>query len=663
MISGFRLLSEIADHYARRKIMFKKKEKIPKQDNIVEMERTREGELQGNLKQVPYFIGIIMTIFQLYVLFITPMDPFLLRIIHVSFVLLLGFIYYPGFKENRNFGIADFLLIAGAVGLMLYSMIYYEGIVIRSGVNPTTGDVVFGTLLVLLIIELARRTSGITLPIIALVFLAYALFGHHLPGMFGHPRYSFNRTISFLYGVQGILSEPIGVSATVVFMFILFGTILNSTGGGEAIIDFAKSLVGDKRGGPAKVAIISSGLFGSISGSAVANVVVTGTFTIPMMKRTGYDSHFAGAVEAVASTGGQITPPVLGAAAFLIAEVLGVSYSVIVKATIIPALLYYITVFAVVDFEAGKKNLSGVLRDELPSMKEVVGKHGLLLLPIVVLLFFLLVVGLSPIKSALYSAISVLIFALMNKNTRTRITPKKLLDMMAKAPKDVVSTASTCSAAGIVVGTMSLTGIGHRFAVLLIELSQGNVLIALMLAMVVCIILGMGVPPVAAYAIAGSAIGPALITLGIEPLPAHLFIFYFCAMAVITPPVALASYAAAALAKADMWKVGITGFKMGITGFVIPYLFVYNQVLLMQGPPLPIIQAFVTAVIGVICLAGFFQGWFNDYLGWLLRVLLLIAAAGMMIPGTYSDFVGLASLILFIVLKKRSIGVLKEAAK
>jgi TRAP transporter 4TM/12TM fusion protein len=641
--------------------MFKKKEKTPKQDNIVEMERTRE--LEGNLKHLPYYIGVIMTIFQLYVLFITPMDPFLLRIIHVSFVLMLGFMYYPRVKENRDIGIFDYLLIAGAFGLMFYSISFYEGIVIRSGVNPTPLDVVFGTLLVLMIIELARRTSGMTLPVIALIFMAYTLFGHHLPGLLGHPRYSFQRTMSFLFGVQGILSEPIGVSATVVFMFIFFGTILNSTGGGEAMIDFAKSLVGDKRGGPAKVAIISSALFGSISGSAVANVVVTGTFTIPMMKRTGYDNHFAGAVEAVASTGGQITPPVLGAAAFLIAEVLGVPYSLIVTSTIIPALLYYITLFAVVDFEAGKKSLSGVSKDELPSMKEVVGKHGLLLLPIVVLLFFLLAVGLSPIKSALYAAISVMIFALMNKNTRTRVTPKKLLDIMAQAPKDMVSTASTCSAAGIIVGTMSLTGIGHRFAVLLIELSQGNILIALMLTMVVCIILGMGVPPVAAYAIAGSAIGPALIQLGVEPLPAHLFIFYFCAMAVITPPVALASYAAAALARADMWKVGITAFKMGITGFVIPYLFVYNQVLLMQGPPLPIIQAFVTATIGVICLAGFFQGWLNDHLGWLLRILLLFAAAGLMIPGTRTDLTGLAALVIFIVLKKRGIGVLKEAAK
>ncbi|NLJ33862.1 MAG: TRAP transporter permease [Firmicutes bacterium] len=607
-------------------------------------------------------VAICMTLWQLYVLFVRPMDPFMLRSIHMSFVMTLGFLYYPIVKRrnNGNVTIIDYILIAAAIALIIYVNSDYRGIVLRSGVNPKTLDVVFGTVLIVLIIEMARRTTGITLPIIALVFLAYTLYGAKLPGLLGHPPYSFKRTVSFLFGVQGIYSEPIGVSATFVFMFILFGAILNTSGGGEAIIDFAKSLAGGKRGGPAKVAILSSSLFGAISGSAVANVVVTGTFTIPLMKKTGYSSHFAGAVEAVASTGGQITPPILGASAFLISEVLGISYTEIVKATIIPALLYYICLFAVVDFEAGKKKLLGLSKNELPTLKDVVHKHGLLLLPIVVLLFFLVFVGLSPLKSALYSAVSIIFFGSLNKNTRSRVGFKNILSSFAQAPKDLISVASTCAAAGIVVGTMSLTGIGHRFAVMLVELSGGNIVIALVLTMIVSIILGMGVPPVAAYAIAGSAIGPALVKLGIAPLAAHLFIFYFCAISVITPPVALASYAAAALAKADMWMVGITGFKMGIVGFLIPYMFVYNQVLLMQGETFPIIIAFVTGAMGAICMAAAFQGWYRNELTAALRLVLAVAAIGFIVPGTYTDIVGVVTLGVFLILSKFGIGIKKE---
>lgn len=639
--------------------MFSKKEKLPRKEVIVEEESQRI--LPKSINTIAMIIAVGMTLWQLYVLFVTPLDPLILRSFHMSIIMILGFLFYPAFKKskNMNLSIYDYILIAAAIALICYVSIEFKGIVIRSGVNPTKLDVVFGTILIILILELSRRTTGLTLPIIALVFLAYTLYGANLPGLLGHPVYSFKRTVSFLFGVQGIYSEPVGVSATFVFMFILFGSMLNSSGGGEAIIDFAKSLAGGKRGGPAKVSILASSLFGAISGSAVANVVVTGTFTIPLMKKTGYDSHFAGAVEAVASTGGQITPPVLGAAAFLIAEVLGISYTEIVKATIIPALFYYICLFAVVDFEAGKKKLLGLPKEELPTMKEVVKKHGLLLLPIVVLLFFLVYVGLSPLKSALYSAISIIIFGLINPNTRSKVGIKNIINSFAQAPRDLISVAGTCAAAGIVVGTMSLTGIGHRFAVMLVELSGGNIIPALILTMIVAIVLGMGVPPVAAYAIAGSAIGPALIKLGIAPMAAHLFIFYFCAISVITPPVALASYAAAALAKADMWKVGITAFKMGIVGFVIPYMFVYNQVLLMQGPAFPIIIAFITGTIGVICLAAAFQGWFNNDLGMPLRLLLIVAATGLVIPGTYTDIIGVVALVVFFVLNKFGIGIKK----
>ncbi len=628
-------------------------------DKQIQLEEDRQRTLPKNIMYLVIAASIVFVLWQLYVLFISPIDPLLLRTVHISFVMILGFLYFPLSDKMRKDKVhfIDFILAAGALAFMYYVITGYKGITLRSGVNPTQLDIVFGVILIVSIIELSRRTTGITLPIIALVFLMYALYGANLPGLLGHPQYSFKRVISFLFGVQGIFSEPVGVSATFVFMFLLFGSLLNTSGGGEAIIDFAKSIAGGKRGGPAKVAILSSALFGSISGSAVANVVVTGTFTIPLMKKTGYDNHFAGAVEAVASTGGQITPPVLGAAAFLIAEVLGVPYSKIVLATIIPALLYYTCLFAVVDFEAAKKNLLGLSGDELPKVKQVFKKHGLLLFPIVVLLFFLVVVGLSPLKSALYSAASVIIFALANQNTRKSVAPNKLLEAVINAPKDLITVASTCAAAGIVVGTMSLTGLGHRFSILLVELSAGRLIPALLLTMVVAIILGMGVPPVAAYAIAGSAIGPALVNMGVPPLAAHLFIFYFCAVSVITPPVALAAYAAAAIAKDSMWKVGVTAFRLGITGFIIPYVFIYNQTLLMQGTPIEIAVSFITAIIGVVCLAASIQGWFTRILKWPLRLLLTAVAFSLIIPGIKTDLIGAIGIVIFFVCLKLKVGV------
>ncbi|NLW06735.1 MAG: TRAP transporter permease [Clostridia bacterium] len=628
-------------------------------DKQIQLEEDRQRTLPKNIMYLVIAASIVFVLWQLYVLFISPIDPLLLRAVHISFVMILGFLYFPLSDKMRKDKVhfIDFILAAGALAFMYYVITGYKGITLRSGVNPTQLDIVFGVILIVSIIELSRRTTGITLPIIALVFLLYALYGANLPGLLGHPQYSFKRVISFLFGVQGIFSEPVGVSATFVFMFLLFGSLLNTSGGGEAIIDFAKSIAGGKRGGPAKVAILSSALFGSISGSAVANVVVTGTFTIPLMKKTGYDNHFAGAVEAVASTGGQITPPVLGAAAFLIAEVLGVPYSKIVLATIIPALLYYTCLFAVVDFEAAKKNLLGLSGDELPKVKQVFKKHGLLLFPIVVLLFFLVVVGLSPLKSALYSAASVIIFALANQNTRKSVAPNKLLETVINAPKDLITVASTCAAAGIVVGTMSLTGLGHRFSILLVELSAGRLIPALLLTMVVAIILGMGVPPVAAYAIAGSAIGPALVNMGVPPLAAHLFIFYFCAVSVITPPVALAAYAAAAIAKDSMWKVGVTAFRLGITGFIIPYVFIYNQTLLMQGTPIEIAVSFITAIIGVVCLAASIQGWFTRILKWPLRLLLTAVAFSLIIPGIKTDLIGAIGIVIFFVCLKLKVGV------
>jgi len=622
-------------------------------------------KLQGFCSFLVAFVAVGMSLIHFYYIFVQPADPLLLRSVHVSAIMVLGFLLWPANRRSpRGFPtLMDWVLAALAVAVVIYVFVEFEGLILRSGVSPTTADVFFSLAVVVLTIELTRRTTGPTLPIITLVFLLYTLWGGKLPGLLAHPSYSLERTMSFLFGVQGIYNIPVGVSATFVFMFILFGTILNISGGGQAMIDFAKALAGGRRGGPAKVAIIASSLFGTISGAAVANVAVTGTFTIPLMKKTGYPGYFAGAVEAVASTGGQITPPILGAAAFLMAELLGRPYSDVVRASIIPAFLFYVSLFFMVDFEAAKRGLLGLPRKELPELNEVLTSRGHLLLPILVLVYFLLAVRLSPLRSALWAAVSVVILTVLHPKTRSNMNLKLILRAIEEAPQAMVTVAATCTAAGIVIGTMSLTGLGHRFAVMLVEYSQGNILLALLLTMAVSIILGMGVPPVAAYAIAAAAIGPALIEMGIPALAAHMFIFYFCVISVITPPVALAAYAAAALAGENMWKVGFTAFRLGLAAYLVPYMFVYDQSLLMMGEPLRIVLSIITATIGVFCLAGSVEGWLGKPLSVPLRVLLSISAFVLVVPGWFTDAIGLVGLALVFVLIRMGIGAKKAGQR
>lgn len=617
-------------------------------------------ELTGLPKMIVNVIAIGLSVWLLYSMFILPADTLKLRAVFTGLVMAIGFLIRPASAKKFKERIQAFdLLLAGlSISVIVYLLIEYRDLIFRMGVSPTTLDIVFGSIVILLIIEISRRTTGPTLPILAIVFLLYTFFGDGLPGVLAHPKYSIARTVSFLFGVQGIYSEPLGVAATFVFMFVFFGTLLHISGAGEAIIDFAKALTGSKRGGPAKVAIVSSALFGSISGSAVSNVVVTGTFTIPMMKKTGYPGYYASAVEAVASTGGQITPPVLGAAAFLIAETLGISYSSLVIATIIPALLFYVGLFFMVDFEAAKRGLKPLPKSQLPKLGDVIKNNGYLLLPIVILLFFLVVVKISPLRSALWSCVSVI--ALSYIRPKNAISFKKLIDALINTPKDIVTITSTCAAAGIVIGTMSLTGLGHRFALMVVSYSNGNILIALVLTMIIAIILGMGLPPVAAYAIAGSAIGPALVELGVAPLSAHLFIFYFCAISVITPPVALAAYAAAALAGENMWKVGITAFKIGIAAYLVPYLFVQEPALLMEGFGLVTIYRVLLSIIGVIILAGGVEGWMGKKIKPLFRIILIAGALLMIYPNIYTDLIALGITIFVTISIKAGFGACPE---
>jgi TRAP transporter 4TM/12TM fusion protein len=420
---------------------------------------------------------------------------------------------------------------------------------------------------------------------------------------------------------------------------VLFGAFLQASGAGDFFLKLASGAVGTIRGGPAKIAIFASALFGTISGSAVANCASCGAVTIPLMKRSGYKPHFAAAVEAVASTGGQIMPPIMGAGAFIIADIVGVSYWAVAIAAIIPALLYFTTAFLGVDFEAQKSGLRGLDRSEVPVLRKVLLSEGYLLLPIVVLLFSIVVLLNSPIRAALLSLAATIVVSYFRAHTR--LGPRKLMEALAGGARGALEVAAACACAGIVVGILNLTGLGQIIASVVIELSQGVILIALILSMLVCIVLGMGLPTTPAYIIAAAVVAPGLIKMGVPPLEAHLFVFYFACIAVITPPVALAAYTAAAIAKAPPMKVGLTAVKLGIAAFIIPYFFVYNPALIGHGTAFQVTLALVTSLIGIYFLAAAIAGFFLRPLNWPMRVCFAVGALLLIEPGWMTDVMGI----------------------
>ena len=633
------------------------------QEKLLELDRPTGRQFTGIMKQIISLICIAASIYHLYIMFAYPIDPFLFRATHLGFVMVLGFLLTPATKNSPNdhFTILDLIFALASIGLVVYIFREFNGLVFRQGAMPTKMDVYIATVAIILLIELSRRMLGWTMPILALSFYIYALFGQHLPGFLGHPGYRFARVVSNAFGTSGIYSIPLGISSTYVFLFVLFGAFLHISGAGKTIIDGAKAFTGGARGGPAKTAVFSSALFGTISGNSVANVVVTGTFTIPLMRRTGYDKTFACAVEAVASTGGQVTPPVLGAAVFILAEILGIPYSKVVISSIIPAILFYTGIYFMVDFEAAKKNLVGLPKNLLPKPKEVLVERGHLLLPLAVLIYYLLIARVSPIRAAVYAIISIVVFSFLRKNTR--MTLNKIIDSLVDGPQKMLTVAATCGVSGLIIGVVLQTGLGHRFSTMMIRMSGGNIFVALVMAMVVAIILGMGIPPVAAYAVAGSMVAPALIRIGVAPLPAHMFVFFFCAMAPITPPVAFAAYAAAAICDADMWKVGLKAFQLGLAAFLTPYLFVYSPTLLLDTPfSITLVINFITAIIGIVLLAGAVQGWFIKLLSSPLRLLLLISSLSLVIPDIKFVVPGIISFIAFMILVKKDIGIKKYLA-
>ncbi len=614
-----------------------------------ELIRTREFGKFGSW--VIYIVGALCSLFHLYCLLINPIDPWFFRGMHIVFLSFLCFLLYPGWQgASKKVHFVDYILILMIIVPFVYMVINFDEWIYRVGVLPTTWDSVVSLIFIIAILEMTRRTTGLALAIIATVFILYGYFGSSLPGLFYHKGYSWPRIFTYLFSLDGILGLPIFVSAAYVYIFVIFGAFLRSSGVGAYFIQFANAIVGWARGGPAKVAIISSSLFGTVSGSSAANVVGTGSFTIPMMKSMGYKSHFAGAVEAVASTGGQIMPPVMGAGAFLMAEILGVPYVKVLVAAILPAAMYYLAVYFMVDFEAAKTGLVGLPPDRIPNKKETL-KKLYMFTPLAVLVYYIAVAMASIIKAGTMAVITCIAVSWTSRETRMGL--KKVIDALANGAKGAIEMAGTCAAAGIVIGIISQTGIGLKFATILLEYSKGILPFALFLSMIVAIVLGMGMPTTAAYAICAAVITTGLIKLGAIPIAAHLFVFYFACISAITPPVALAAYAGAAIANASPNRVGFTAMKLGIAAFIAPYMFIFNPAMLLIGSLTDVIIVTATALLGTFALACGMQGWLlGRIVGLPIRILLIAGAIMLIKPGVYTDIAGACLLVITYFLSR-----------
>ncbi len=594
-------------------------------------------------RRITATVAVVMSIFHLYVAFVGPPDAYVMRGGHLAFALVLAFLIMPG-RNGRaeRVGWFDVLLLLVAVAAALYPSFNLNYIQNRMYYvdDPRVLDYVFGGALIVMIIEATRRATGWALPATALVFMAYGLtLGNQ----------SFGIMLDQLYlTTEGIFGIPLYVSATYVMLFILFGSFVERSGAGQLFMDFALAIAGHTSGGPAKVAVITSSLFGTVSGSAVANVMTTGTFTIPLMMRTGYRPAFAGAVEAVASTGGQLMPPIMGAAAFVMAEFLGVSYLTVAAFAVLPAALYYLAVFMAVHFEARRIGLKGLPKADLPRMRQVLSERGHLFLPLVVIIVVLLI-GRSAAFAALCGIGSVIPTTWLRASTRRTFTWRAISEALEGGARNTLVVALACACAGIVIGTITLTGLGLAFTGVVLALSQNSLLLALFLTMIAGILLGMGLPTTPAYIVQVALLVPALVKLGVQVEAAHLFALYFAVLSSITPPVALAVYAANGISSGRLMETSWAAVKLGLTGYVIPFMFVFSPSLLLMGDFLTVTVAAVTASVGVICLAGGLHEYF--FLGparrW-ERVLLIIAALVLIKPGWMSDVVGLALIALIL---------------
>ena len=582
------------------------------------------------------------------------------RSLHVSMILILAFAMYPATKKASRKIIAwyDYILIALSAAVPLYMWLDYFNIINRAG-KPNSMDVIIGTLLTLLVLEATRRVCGMALPILGVIFILYSLMGTkqglipvNIPGIFLHRGYTWQKLMShFFANTEGIYGSSVNVASTYIFLFIAFGEIMNKCGMGKFFNDIANALAGGSKGGPAKVAVVASGLLGMINGAAVAVVVTTGSFTIPLMKKTGYDNEFSGAIVATGSVGGQLMPPVMGAAAFIMAETLGIKYSTLLVSAIIPAVIYYMGILLQIQMRAEKMGMQGTPKDQLPKVGEVMKEYGHLAIPLVFLLYMLFFSGKTVIMAAFYTILFTIVVAQLRPNTRMSLND--IIDAMVASAKSTVSVAIACACVGIIVGVCSITGFALNMASTIIQIGGQSLMFTLMFTMVTCMILGMGLPSIPSYIITSTIAAPALVTLGIPPIAAHMFCFYFAMFANLTPPVALAAFAAAGIAGGSPMKTGWASVKLALAGFILPYMFVYNtELLLLDTPIAKGIQVAITAAIGVFLISVAVEGFLFRKVNAVLRILCFAGAYLLIDSGLITDIIGIAICVGIVLLQK-----------
>ena len=648
-------MSEFLDNERKKIVKEHDKEFHHKVERAEEMLHEDEARMQEVLKEFDresntrHFAGVpqiltkaMLILFSVFVLWMNVFSSLPEQIRRASFIgilIFMAFILYPMKKEQasniNHVPWYDFLMGVVGAGCFFYYILNFEAIVAKAG-RISALDIAIGVIAILILFEICRRVVGIPIIIVVLCFLAYAFISG----------FSLRRIIAHLfYTTEGVIGTPLGVCSTFIVLFILFGSFLDKTGVGRFFIEIANSIAGAATGGPAKVAVISSALQGMISGSSVANTVGSGSFTIPMMKKTGYAPEFAAAVEAAASTGGQIMPPIMGAAAFLMAEMTGYQYSEIVIAAILPAFLYFTGIFLMVHFEAKRLGLRGLSKEDIPGFFSLMFSRGYLLIPLVVLVYCMMT-GFTSSMSACYAILASIIVSVFRKDTR--MSPKAFGEALENGAKNTIGVAVACSIAGMIVGVVTLTGIGLKLATGLLSLSGGITIVALFFTMIACIILGMGVPPTANYVIMATITAPIVIELGIPLLAAHMFVFYFGIVADITPPVALAAYAGSAIAHSNPFKTGVTATRIAITAFIIPYVFAFNPDMLLVGGSIGQAAAItISAFIGMLGISTGMEGYMTTHLKIWQRILCLIGGILLIIPGSATDIIGIV-LVLFV---------------
>ncbi|WP_288296753.1 TRAP transporter permease [uncultured Pyramidobacter sp.] len=643
----------------------KKLNEVPQDVDLSELERdSRYRVFSGGMK---VFLTVVLTcfaLFQLYASLSGRLPQQILRYGHLGFAISLAFIIYPTTKKSshRRVNPLDVLFALAFLAVIGYFIGNFKALQLRAG-EYTALDTAMAGLGVFLVLLACWRVVGPPIVIIASCFMLYGLMGARglfavqMPGFLAQRGYQLPRIITHLFiTTEGVIGNPIGVCSTYIFLFILFGSCLEKTGIGQFFIDLANALAGWAVGGPAKVAVLSSALQGTVSGSSVANTVSTGSFTIPLMKSLGYEPEFAGAVEAAASTGGQIMPPVMGSAAFLIAESVGIPYSQLMLVALIPALLYFSGIWIMVDFEARRKGLKGLPREKLPPARPLLLQKGHLVLPLAAIIYFMLS-GFTITRSALWGIAIAALVPFLRKSTW--VSPKQILEALPLAARNTVSVATACSTAGIIVGMVTLTGLGQRIGGGMFQVVGGNVFLGLMCAMITSLVLGMGVSTTSNYIITSTVAAPILIHLGIPLLAAHMFCFYFGIIADITPPVALAAYAGSAIAKGNPFKTGVNASKLAIAAFLVPYMFALNPKLIMiDGTFLEALPMIATALVGLFGIGGGLIGYIDAPIESYWRLLMIAGGLGLLIPGTVSDLIGAAVIlaVYFFTRRKRASG-------